>query len=153
MANDLSVTWEDLKARLDVALDALPATHPGGELSQASLNVFCDQAAAEVIAAIARSGLTPSATGLDATALLQAQRLTVDGAIKLTYEQIGRSGPRYTEARRRWEDGLRRYENSPQALSGAPTTHMSNLDVDSPPGVADEWPRDRDSFTGRRFGF
>jgi hypothetical protein len=148
MANDLSVTWEDLKTRLDVALDALPATHPGGELSQASLNTFCDQAAAEVIAAIAAVGLTPTVAGLDATALLQAQRLVVDGAIKLTYEALGRSGPRYTEARRRWEDGLRRYQNSPQTLSGAPIAHMSN----ETPGIND-CDHDLNSFQGRNFRF
>lgn len=144
MANGLSVTWEDLKTRLDVALDALPATHPGGELSQESLNLFCDQAAAEVIAVMTSAGLTPTVAGLDATALLQAQRLTVDGAIKLTYEQLGRSGPRYTEARRRWEDGLRRYQNSPQTLSGAPPVHESNApDCDYNPH----------SFQGRNFRF
>jgi len=152
MANALGVGWEDLKGRLDVALDALPVSDEAG-LSQLLLAKNCDLAAAEVSAVLERAGLLPTTTGLTPTALLQAQRLVVDGAVKITFEGMGRSGPRYTEARRRWEDGLRRYENSPQALSGSPITHMSNCDADSAPGVCDEMPSDRDSFTGRRFGF
>ncbi len=147
MANDLGVTWSDLKARLDLDLTALPATSDSG-LSQALLNSFCDQAAAEVIAALSRAGLTPTVAGLNATALLQAQRLVVDGAIKLTYERNGTTGPKYTDARRRWEDGLRRYENSPQALSGAPVGHMSNETV----GIND-CDSDLNSFQGRHFRF
>lgn len=143
MANDLAVTWADLRQRLDVDTAALPATSTSGELSQATLNAFCDQAAAEVIAALQRVGLT--AAGLDTTARLQAQRLTVDGAIKLTYEALGAYGPRYTEARRRWEDGLRRYENSPQAMSGAPIVHESSLPDCDEDGAH--------SFIGRGFRF
>lgn len=147
MANDLGVTWSDLKARLDLDLTALPATSDSG-LSQALLNSFCDQAAAEVIAALSRAGLTPTVAGLNATALLQAQRLVVDGGIKLTYERLGTTGPKYTDARRRWEDGLRRYENSPQALDGAPVGHMSNETV----GIND-CDSDLNSFQGRHFRF
>lgn len=125
------VTPSDVKGKLPIDSGAIQPT--GGRLSDADLMTFIGEASGIVTGWLTRSGRTADGLDGDARAAVGAAIEAYAGMQALLKLGNGESGTKYQAFKRRYETEERKWTQSPQLFSGAPTTAESNVPADALP--------------------